>query len=148
MTSVSKSDHQNQGTSYNEDWVNIHSRLLLCYWIPIAHRMKPKLVANTSRPDEIWPLWTCPAFPEPPQQDLVHHIPDTQVCPQFLQQRAVLSSSAISDSWSLNRRRKKEQREESKESPHSSLLGWLLLVLQAWFKCLLLRKAFGYPHPR
>lgn len=62
--------------------------------------MKPKLVANTSRPDDIWPLWICPAFPAPPQQDLVHHSPDTQIYPQFLQKRAVLSSSAISDTWS------------------------------------------------
>lgn len=37
------------------------------------------------------------------------------------------------------------ERRETKEHPHLSSLVLLLLVLQAWLHCLLLRKAFSAP---
>lgn len=101
--------------------------------------MKSRLVV--SRPDEIQPLRTCPAFLAPP--------PPAGPCPlrprctdlPLVSQQVKVMPARQFDSRTLGRRRKREER-RNQRAPHSPSFALLLLVLQAWLKRLLLRKAF------
>lgn len=97
MTCVSKSNHHNQGTSYNKDGVNMHSQLFLHYWILMAPRMRPRLVANTSRPLGPADLSSLPCTPSAApcsSQPRGAGLPSVPTTGQDL------AASAVSGSWS------------------------------------------------
>ena len=121
-----------------------HSVIFYLIGVPTALRMKSRFVAHTSGLNEIWPLWTCPG-PTPFPQGLAHHSPVPPACLQSLQCAEVLPAAAISDSWCLGRNTRRQKRRHQRAFFHSSAVTQLLLVLQAWFQCLLLKKAFQVP---
>ena len=128
-------------------WYSEYSQLFLPYRIPIAHRMKSRLVAEASSLMKSSPCRHVQPSTHPlsrallitPQHTGLPSVPTIDRGPACLRN---------SDSWSLGRRRKKGREEKPKNAPILPPFVGSFLSFRLGLNVSFPGRPFQHPHPR